>query len=59
MRKTVCCIRCRIKLHPTDWELLKYKNQMPICDECDIKYSNENKAFCYQDRPTNKEVQKK
>jgi hypothetical protein len=57
MKKTVCCIRCRIKLLPTDWELLKYKNQMPICDECDIKYSNENKALSYQDRPTNKEVQ--
>lgn len=59
MRKTVCCIRCRIKLHPTDWELLKYNNQMPICDECDIKYSNENKALSYQDTLTNKDVQKK
>ncbi|OOE12487.1 hypothetical protein [Fictibacillus arsenicus] len=45
MKKQVCCIRCGIRLHPTDWEILKYNNQMPICDECDIKYSNENKKI--------------
>jgi NAD-dependent SIR2 family protein deacetylase len=42
LRKQVCCIRCGIRLHPSDWEILKYNNQLPICDECDIKYSNED-----------------
>lgn len=56
MRKPVCCIRCGIKLHPTDWELLKYINPMPICDECDIKYSTENNTLKNHNRSLNEEV---
>jgi hypothetical protein len=43
LRKQVSCIRCGIRLHPTDWAILKYNNQMPICDDCDIKCNNEKK----------------
>jgi hypothetical protein len=42
LKKQVCCIRCGIRLHQTDWEILKSINQMPICDGCDIKYSKTN-----------------
>jgi hypothetical protein len=40
MKKQVCCIKCGIRVHPTDWEILKYHNMMPICDGCDLKYFN-------------------
>jgi hypothetical protein len=28
------CIRCGIRLSPSDWKLLKLDSMMPICDEC-------------------------
>lgn len=32
--KTKKCIRCGVRLHPTDWIILKEMSTMPICDNC-------------------------
>jgi hypothetical protein len=28
------CIKCGIRIHQTDWEILKEMSLMPICDNC-------------------------
>jgi hypothetical protein len=33
MRKSICCLKCGIQLHNSDWEILKAHNTLPICDE--------------------------
>ncbi|MFC0237080.1 hypothetical protein [Fictibacillus phosphorivorans] len=30
------CIRCGIRLHPTDWLVLKEMLSLPICDSCSL-----------------------
>jgi hypothetical protein len=32
--KTKKCIKCGIRLHATDWIILKEMSTMPICDNC-------------------------
>lgn len=40
--KTKKCIRCNVKLHPTDWIILKEMNILPICDKCVLNEKNYN-----------------
>jgi hypothetical protein len=41
--KTKKCIRCGVRLHPTDWIILKEMNTLPICDDCSLG-QDENKT---------------
>ncbi|WP_226537425.1 hypothetical protein [Fictibacillus halophilus] len=34
-KRDVLCLICNVKLHPTDWLILKKLNKLPICDICD------------------------
>ncbi|MBH0166752.1 hypothetical protein IHV12_17665 [Fictibacillus sp. 7GRE50] len=34
--KTKKCIKCGVRLHPTDWIILKEINTLPICDNCSL-----------------------
>jgi NAD-dependent SIR2 family protein deacetylase len=36
LKKPVTCLKCGVKLDRTDWEILKYHNKLPICDECEL-----------------------
>lgn len=35
------CLKCGVKLDRTDWEILKYHSKLPICDECELRDSEE------------------
>jgi hypothetical protein len=37
------CIKCGIRLHPTDWIILKEMNTLPICDYCLFEEEESNK----------------
>jgi hypothetical protein len=39
LQKIKRCLKCKIKLHSTDWLILKLMNKMPICDICEEKLS--------------------
>jgi hypothetical protein len=28
------CIKCKIRIHPSDWFILKEMSSLPICDKC-------------------------
>jgi hypothetical protein len=30
------CLKCGVRLHPTDWIILKEMNTLPICDNCSL-----------------------
>ncbi|WP_171005570.1 hypothetical protein [Bacillus sp. E(2018)] len=36
MKKPICCLKCGIQLHSSDWEILKAHNTLPVCDECEL-----------------------
>ncbi|MBH0160454.1 hypothetical protein [Fictibacillus sp. 26RED30] len=40
--KTKKCIKCGVKLHTTDWIILKEMNTLPVCDNCTLN-EKENK----------------
>jgi DNA-directed RNA polymerase subunit M/transcription elongation factor TFIIS len=43
--KSKKCITCGIRLHPTDWIILKEMNNLPICDNCSLKEKNKNELI--------------
>jgi hypothetical protein len=47
--KTKKCIKCGVKLHPTDWIILKEMSTMPICDNC-LLSDKENKNESEKDK---------
>jgi NAD-dependent SIR2 family protein deacetylase len=34
--KIVYCLKCKRPLHPSDWEILKNHNSLPVCDDCEM-----------------------
>jgi uncharacterized protein YecA (UPF0149 family) len=34
--KTIKCLKCGVRLHPSDWIILKKMNTLPICDNCSL-----------------------
>jgi acetyl-CoA carboxylase beta subunit len=40
--KTKKCIKCGVRLHLTDWIILKEMNTLPICDNCSLIESESN-----------------
>jgi hypothetical protein len=41
LKKIIMCLKCGMKLDNTDWEILKYHNKLPICDECELRDSEQ------------------
>jgi hypothetical protein len=38
------CLKCGVRLHPTDWIILKEINTLPICDSCSLSEKENNNA---------------
>jgi NAD-dependent SIR2 family protein deacetylase len=37
VRKNIYCLKCKTLLHPSDWEILKTHNTLPVCDSCETE----------------------
>jgi hypothetical protein len=60
--KTKKCIKCGVRLHPTDWVILKEMNTLPICDNCSLNNKEINNTIIQnldKDSSTIKKSEKK